>query len=118
MLDSGAFEDDGEGFEEDFEVEPQGCVFDVPRIEFEFFVPGEAVSAVDLRPSGDAGHDPLAAFLIVIIAIEVLHEEGAGADEAHVAFENVEERREFVEGESATRPRADATRSRVRLVTR
>lgn len=76
-------------------------MIDVPEVVVEFLFPGEGVAAVDLGPAGEAGAGEVTAGLGGGVVGEVFGEEGAGADEAHVAFEDVPEFGEFVEGGGA-----------------
>ena len=98
-----AAEDGGEGAEEDLEVEPEGPVVDVGEVEGDpFFEVFDAVAAGDLPEAGEAGFDAEAAALGVFFdAFDFVDGEGAGADEAHFAAEDVEELGEFVDAEAA-----------------
>ena len=98
-----AAEDGGEGAEEDLEVEPEGPIVDVGEVEGDpFFEVFDAVAAGDLPEAGEAGFDAEAAALGVFFdAFDFVNGEGAGADEAHFATEDVEELGEFVDAEAA-----------------
>lgn len=98
-----AAEDGGEGAEEDLGVEPEGPVVDVGEVEGDpFFEVFDAVAAGDLPEAGEAGFDAEAAALGVFFdARNFVDGEGAGADEAHLAPEDVDELGKFVDAESA-----------------
>lgn len=89
------------GHPDNFTIKKEGHMIDVPDIELEFARPADGVASVDLGPAGDAGGDEMAPTLGFIIEGEVLDEEGARADEAHVAFEDVDELGKFVDGGGA-----------------
>src|SRR5665647_1546139 len=86
-----------DGPEHDACVQRERAVVDVPDVHLEALVPRDGVTPVDLRPSGDAGPDLVPSRLLPIVAVEVLRQEGARTDDAHVALEHVDELREFVE---------------------
>ena len=90
---------DGQG--DDLEVSGEGEVVDVPDVEGEFLLPGDGVAAVALGPAGDAGAHFVAAGLLGRVEGEVLNEQGAGADEGHVADEDVPELGQLVDGGGA-----------------
>ena len=73
----------------------------VPHVEGELLLPGEGVAPVHLRPAGDAGQHFVAARLLGGVAVEVLHQQRARTDQAHVAFEDVEEFGEFIQAGGA-----------------
>src|SRR5450830_1721918 len=54
-------------------------------VQREALVPRDGVTPVDLRPSGDAWPDLVPSRLFPIVAVEVLRQEGARTDDAHVA---------------------------------
>src|SRR5450756_1347880 len=85
------------GPEHDACIEREGAVIDVPDVHLEALVPRDGVTPVDLRPSGDAWPDLVPSRLLPIVAVEVLRQEGARTDDAHVALEHVDELREFAE---------------------
>lgn len=96
-----AAKDAEDGECEDFEVEREAAMVDVPDVEFEFLFPGECVASVDLGPAGESWFHFVAAHLLLGIAREVFGKERARSDDAHVAFEDVPELREFVEAGGA-----------------
>ncbi len=94
-----------EGAGEDFEVEGEGPVFEIPEVEFDAFGEvGLAAVAVDLGPAGEAGFVDVSPHVAADVVFELFDEEGAfgaRADEAHFAFEDVPELWEFVYVEAA-----------------
>lgn len=101
LVDVLAAQDVADGHPDDFAVEQEGDVVDVPDVELEFARPADGVAAVDLCPAGDSGGDEVAAALGFVVQGEVLDEQGARADEAHVSLEDVDELGEFVDGGGA-----------------
>lgn len=69
----------------------------VPNIEFEFSFPRNRVSAVCLRPAGNAGTHVVAARLFPRIKRKIFGKQGARSDNRHIAFENVKKLRQFIE---------------------
>lgn len=86
-----------DGEQKDARIEPEALVVDVPYVEAEFLLPGEGIAAVDLGPAAEAGHHVVAAGLLRGIQGQVLHQQGPGADEAHLAAQDVEQPRQFVD---------------------
>src|SRR5207248_6167853 len=82
---------------EDLQVEPGRAVLDVPDVELDPIVPRQACSSVDLRPAGDAGPDVETPALSRRVALDLVRERGAGADEAHVAADDVPQLWQFVD---------------------
>lgn len=100
-VDVGAGEDFFNGEQEDAYVGGEGAVVDVPHVQLELALPGDGIAAVDLGPAGDAGADVVAAGLFGRVEGEVLHQQGAGADEGHVAAKDVYQLGKFVDGGGA-----------------
>ena len=78
-------------------------MFDVVKIVFDFdlgFVGIARIALRYLRPAGQAGFDDVAVLVKRDAFFELFHEHflfGARADKAHVAFEDVEKLRQFVQ---------------------
>src|SRR5690606_6579651 len=93
------------GEQQDADIEPERPVFDIEEVVLEPFAEGCVASeAVDLGPTGHTGLDVLSEHVAAPVFAEALDEFGAlgaGADEGHVALEDVEELGEFVEAGSA-----------------
>src|SRR5688572_12213921 len=74
----------GEDFDnrerEDFDVQPEADVVNIPHVEFEFPLPADHVAAVDLGPAGDARADLVAAGLRGGISREITRDQRSRAD--------------------------------------
>src|ERR1019366_9044422 len=96
-----------EGVEDDVGIERHGHVLDVVEVVFQLgdgVLEGVAVLVVDLRPAGDAGAHAVALAVIGNLFAEGFDELGAlgaGADDGHLAFEDVEELGQLVEADGA-----------------
>ena len=101
LVDTFAVEDFDEGAPEDFHIQGKAHVVDIPHIEFKFFFPAEAVSAIHLCPSGDAGAHFVAAGLLGGVERQVFYKQWARTDKTHVAFDDVDELGEFVQAGGA-----------------
>jgi len=64
-------------------------VVDVPHIQAEFFFPGEIVAPIDLCPASDTRQDVMAAGLFGGVALDVMSEQRARADQAHFSAQDV-----------------------------
>lgn len=81
---------------EDLKIDPEGMVGYVPEVEIEFFFPGQGVPTIHLCPARNARQDIMPALLFDCVAIEVLHQQGPGPYQAHVALDDVDQFRQFV----------------------
>src|SRR4051794_24380370 len=81
----------------DAKVEHQAPVVDVPDVESEAFLPTGRVTTVDLGPARDPGKYRVTPGLVGRVQREVLDQQRAGADQAHVTAENVQELGDLVE---------------------
>lgn len=84
----------------DDEVFPDTVVFDVHQVVDEFIVRRSVVLCEDLGQAGDAWFDVMAIGVFGVLLFEFFDEEGpfwSGTDEAHVAVEDVEDLRQFVQ---------------------
>ena len=87
-----------EGEEEDFHVEPDGELAGVAEIPRDALAEGEVVAPADLGQAGDAGADAHAQGAgDAVEGGHLLRNPRAGADEGHVALEDVEQLRQFIE---------------------
>ena len=87
-----------EGEEEDFHVEPDGELAGVAEIPRDALAEGEIVATAYLGQTGDAGADAHAQGAgCAVEGIHLLRNPRAGADEGHVALEDVEQFRQFIE---------------------
>lgn len=93
--------------EHDRQVEPDGQVFDVVEVVFEFFhgvFDAGGVALLDLGPAGDAGFDSVAPLIKGDLALKLLYKLdlfGTGTDDAHVALQNIPQLRQLVQAEAA-----------------
>ncbi len=78
-------------------------VLQVVHVEPDRFVPGQVGSAGHLPETGDAGFDehPPA---VVPVAVDLAAQRGSGPDQAHVAEDDVEQLRQFVQAEPPEEP--------------
>jgi len=87
-----------EGEEEDFDIQPRGEFAGVAQVVRDALAEGEVVAPVHLGEAGDAGAD--AHTVAPGAGVEgghLLGYPGAGADEAHVAQQHVDEFRQFIQ---------------------
>ena len=89
-------EDGEDGAGEDAKVEPEGPVLDVIEVEGAAFFEADVAAAGDLGEAGEAGFDGEEKGAVAIMA-ELARDEGAGADEGDITFDDVEELGELVE---------------------
>jgi len=86
----GAFAGDhaADGFEDDFEVEPEIVVEDVPGVQVDAFLVVDGVAAFgDLPEAGDAGLDgTVDAAVFTVVITKLLMYDRPGADDAHLPF--------------------------------
>lgn len=88
----------------DDEVFPDAVVFDVHQVVDEFVIRRGVILCEDLGQAGDARFDVMAIGVFGVLLFELFDEEGpfwAGPDEAHVAVEDVEDLRQFVQASGA-----------------
>ena len=87
-----ALEDGGDGFEEDLDIQREAPVGDVLRVQLDDFLKvRDLAAAADLPHAGDAGLDREARTVVELVFFPLVHRGRAGADEAHVAGQDVEE---------------------------
>lgn len=85
------------------QIQPERPVVDVFEVEGDPFLEVlDAVAPADLPEAGEAGFDAEAAALRVFLdAVDLVNWQRAGADEAHLAFQNVEELWQLVDAQAA-----------------
>src|SRR5688500_3297995 len=93
--------------EQDFDVECDRPMIDVPHVQLALVVPMQIVPAVDLSPAGDARQNVMTARLLGGIALEVLHQQWTRPYEAHLTTGDVPELGQFVQAAGA-QPAAQA----------
>ena len=104
VTDAFPFEDLYQRHEEDFDIEPQGPIVNIPHIQGEFLLPGDGVAAVYLRPAGDPWFRVVSPHLFRGVSADVLHQKGPGPHKAEVAFEHVPELGELVDAGAPQKP--------------
>ena len=101
FLVAGGFEDDGDGAEEDFDIQPRGEILEVEGVVFCLLggVYRQEIPAVDLRPAGDAGFDLRdAQGFSCLVELDFAGLGGSVADEAHFEGEKAEKLRKLING--------------------
>ena len=96
-----AEQDGPDGARDDAQIEPEAGVLDVPEIERQLLRGLELVAAVDLRPAGDARARGRAAGEVLR---QVARQERSGADQRHVADQDVDQLRQLVQPGAAQEP--------------
>jgi hypothetical protein len=94
-------------------------VVHVPDIQREFLFPRQRVSSVNLRPARYPWPDFVPTGLFRRVTLEVLHQEGTWADQAHVSTQDVPQLGQLVETgaaeESAESDQAVGVREQVAI---
>ncbi len=106
-----------DGAQQDAQVERERAVLDVPDVELDPLGPRERGAAVDLRPARQPGLDLEPAALALGVALDLVGERRARADEAHLAAQHVPQLGQLVDRGLAQQV-ADARDARVALVDR
>ena len=70
----------------------------IPYIIGKLLWPRHRVATIHLRPPGNAGFHLVAARLLGAVERQIFHQQRAGPHKRHVAFQNVEQLRQLVEG--------------------
>ena len=110
---AGALEDDAQGSQKNFNVEPKTPVVDVVQLEAHHLVEiADVVAAAHLLQSGDAGVDADPAALPVLIMTHLIRSGRAGSHQAHLTAQDVPELGKFVEtGAGVVAPAADRSQN-------
>lgn len=82
---------------EEHEIQPDAPVMDVPAVHLDSFGIVYIASAAGLPHAGDAGEDGVVLLDIFPIPRDFFLNDGAGSDEAHFAFEDVQELGQLIE---------------------
>ena len=82
---------------EEHEIQPDAPVMHVPAVHLHSFGIVYIASATGLPHAGDAGEDGVVLFDIFPIPRDFLLDDGAGTDEAHLTFEDVQELGQLIE---------------------
>ena len=101
MHDTLPLEDFPRRHQNNFAIQPERAMIDIPQIEEKSLLPVGVIPSVHLSPSGQAGRNEMPTVLLRAILCEVVHAERSRAHEAHLAFQDVEESRKFIQAAAA-----------------
>lgn len=90
-------EDDRNGAPEEHEIQPDAPVMHVPAVHLNALGVVDITAAAGLPHAGDAGEDGVVLLDIFPIPRDFFLNDGAWSDEAHFAFEYVQELGQFIE---------------------
>lgn len=79
------------------EIQPDAPVMHVPAVHLYALGVVDITSSAGLPHAGDAGEDGVVLFDIFPIPRDFFLDDGAGSDEAHFAFQNVQELGQLIE---------------------
>ncbi len=85
------------GTPEEHEIQPDAPVMHVPAVHLYSFGVVDIASSADLPHAGDAGENGVVLLDISPIPRNFLLDDGTGSDEAHFAFEDVQELGQLIE---------------------
>src|ERR1700683_3353199 len=88
-------------FCQDKDVEPEALVIHIPEVEIEFSPPIEGISAVHLRPSRDAWLHVMTPPLLRRIPLQIMHQQRAWPNQAHLPAQYVNQLRQFIKAGAA-----------------
>jgi len=88
LADALAHDDLAHSQPQNFEVEPEGEVVNIPDIIRKFLFSRNGVAPIDLRPTGNAEAHFMASRLFRRIEWQVLHQQRARPHQAHVALDD------------------------------
>ena len=93
-----------DGFHNDFTVQSESQMIDVPVVEADSFIPINGSAAIHLGPAGDPGPDiehPALNLCILCNGPGMIGQRRSGTDKAHIASDNVDELRQLIKGMTA-----------------
>lgn len=90
-------EDNRNGAPEEHEIQPDAPVMHVPAVHLHALGIVYIASAAGLPHTGNAGEDGVVLLDIFPIPRDFFLNDGAGTDEAHFAFEDIQELRQLIE---------------------
>lgn len=90
-------EDNRNGAPEEHEIQPDAPVMHVPAVHLHALGIVYIASAAGLPHAGDAGEDGVVLLDIFPIPRDFFLNDGAGSDEAHLTFEDIQELRQLIE---------------------
>lgn len=80
-----------------YHIQPDAPVMDVPAVHLYALGVVDITSSAGLPHAGDTGEDGVVLLDIFPIPRDFLLDDGTGPDEAHFAFENIQELRQLIE---------------------
>lgn len=80
-----------------YHIQPDAPVMDVPAVHLYALGVVDITSSAGLPHAGDAGEDGVILLDIFPIPRDFFLNDGAGSDEAHLTFENIQELRQLIE---------------------
>ena len=90
-------QDNRNGAPEEHEIQPDAPVMHVPAVHLHALGIVYIASAAGLPHTGNAGEDGVVLLDIFPIPRDFFLDDGAGSDEAHFAFEDIQELRQLIE---------------------
>lgn len=90
-------QDNCNGAPEKHEIQPDAPVMHVPAVHLYALGVVDVAASAGLPHAGDSGKDGVVLFDIFPIPRDFFLNDGAGSDEAHLAFEDVQELGQFIE---------------------
>lgn len=90
-------EDNRNGAPEEHEIQPDAPVMHVPAVHLYAFWIVDVAASAGLPHAGDAGENGVILLDIFPIPRDFFLNDGAGSDEAHLTFENIQELRQLIE---------------------
>ena len=90
-------QDNRNGAPEEHEIQPDAPVMDVPAVHLYALGVVDVAASAGLPHAGDAGEDGVILLDIFPIPRDFFLNDGAGSDEAHLTFENIQELRQLIE---------------------
>lgn len=85
------------GSPQQYHIQPDAPVVDIPAVHLDSFWIVYIASSAGLPHAGDAGEDGVVLFDISPIPRDFFLNDGAWSDEAHFAFEDIQELRQLIE---------------------
>lgn len=85
------------GAPEQHHIQPHAPVMDIPAVHLDALGIVDIASSAGLPHAGDAGEDGVVLLDIFPIPRDFFLDNGAGSDEAHFAFQNVQELGQLIE---------------------
>ncbi len=90
-------EDNRNGAPEEHEIQPDAPIMHVPAVHLYALGVVDVAASAGLPHAGDAGENGVVLLDIFPIPRDFFLNDGAGSDEAHFAFENIQELRQLIE---------------------